>query len=507
MMLCAWFVVAWFFLRGADFMRPSALHRAHSYGWLFVGSWAALVLTTVGENNFGVAGSYPLVIYFAAIFLALFISYLEFFALPTKTEVVRRVCNLDDDDASILTGGRPLSRASNRRYISDDEDAHASSERQEAASETTSLLSKKARRTQPKVRGRRRLDDTEDEDSGHIHGMKPAYGEEQEWSGSLPTWLWILQFLITAPVMVILLGQIGLLLTSALHQTAADGSPALINYISIAVVSILMLVPISPFLHRFSSALPTLFFLVLIGTLVYNMMAFPFSENNRLKVYFIQQVEAETGINRVSLTGLDGYVQDIIASLPSAAGQNVKCIESPLANKKGLIECTWQGLAPNAVTSHNALSKTPAYANWLTINASQVNNNTSEAKLRVVGQNTRACKLLFDSPITNYDVQGAAAHDDRFPRMPRGGATELRLWHREWSQPWNVNVKWVASDSGNKSSPSRRGLGGKAVCLWSDANTPGVIPALDEVRHYMPAWSAVSKLSDGLVEVSTSFLI
>lgn len=505
-MLCAWFVVAWFFLRGADFMRPSALHRAHSYGWLFAGSWAILVLVTVGENNFGIAGSYALVLYFATVFVALFLSYMEFFALPKKSDVIRRVCNLDDDDVSILTGGRPVSRTSNRRYISDDEDGQGSNNVLETASETTSLLSKKAaRRAPPKARVHRRLDETDEEDTGQIHGLKPAYGLEQEWSGSLPSWLWILQFLVTAPVMVVLVGQIGLLLTSALHQTVADGSPALINYASIAILSILLLVPISPFLHRFNSALPTLFFLIFVGTLVYNLLAFPFSENNRLKVYFIQRVNIETGLNHVALTGLDGYVQDVIASLPSAAGQNVQCGDSTLPSRNGLVTCSWEGLAPNVLGSTN-LSIVPDYASWLSVNTSRLNNNTNEARISIAGSNTRACKILFNTPISNYDVAHAASHDDRFPRMPRDGAKEIRLWHREWSKPWSVNVKWAGS-GGQSGNSTRQGIDGKAVCLWSDNNTPGIIPALDEVRHYMPAWAIVSKFSDGLVEASTSILI
>lgn len=48
---------------------------------------------------------------------------------------------------------------------------------------------------------------------------------------------------------------------------------------------------------------------------------------------------------------------------------------------------------------------------------------------------------------------------------------------------------------------------GKVVCLWSDANTEGVIPALDEVKKFMPVWSAVTKAADGLVEGSKRFMV
>jgi len=307
--------------------------------------------------------------------------------------------------------------------------------------------------------------------------------------------------------MVVLLGQIGLLLTTGLHQTLADGSPTLINYASIALLSILILVPISPFLHRFSSTLPTLFLLIFVGTFIYNLLAFPFSDNNRLKIYFIQRIDIETGVNRVSLTGLNGYLQDVIASLPSSAGQNIQCDDPVLASRRGLVTCSWPGLSPNILGASDS-SNEPHYPEWLSVKASRTSNITNEAKIKIVGENTRACKILFDNPITSYNVQGAAPHDDRFPRISKDGAKELRLWHREWSKPWTVNVKWPV-DAGNKSRvvAARQAFQGRAVCLWSDANKPGVIPALDEVRHYMPSWAIVSKFSDGLVEASTSFSV
>lgn len=50
-------------------------------------------------------------------------------------------------------------------------------------------------------------------------------------------------------------------------------------------------------------------------------------------------------------------------------------------------------------------------------------------------------------------------------------------------------------------------LEGDVVCLWSDQNERGVIPALDEVRRFMPVWSVVTKLGDGLVEGKKAFSV
>ncbi|CBX93600.1 predicted protein [Plenodomus lingam JN3] len=117
-------------------------------------------------------------------------------------------------------------------------------------------------------------------------------------------------------------------------------------------------------------------------------------------------------------------------------------------------------------------------------------NNTSKATIRLVGQNTRACRIVFDMPILDLAVAGGVS-DPRFDPIGTMGSREVRLWHRQWSQPWNVSVTWDARQHSRFS--------GKVICLWSDANA-GEIPALTEVLHYLPVWAIPSKISDGLVE-------
>jgi hypothetical protein len=56
------------------------------------------------------------------------------------------------------------------------------------------------------------LDDSEDK------LLTKAYGDEQAWSSSLPQWTWIVQFLVLAPINIVILGQIALFMTSALKQ-------------------------------------------------------------------------------------------------------------------------------------------------------------------------------------------------------------------------------------------------------------------------------------------------
>ncbi|KAF2464598.1 endoplasmic reticulum metallopeptidase 1 [Lindgomyces ingoldianus] len=493
MMLSAWVVFAWFFLRGASVMRPSALQRMYSLIWLFIGAFALLILVTIMAQNYQVAGGYFIMFYFAGIFFALLISYIELFFVPSKTTYVGR---FDSDGNtrrnSESVGSRPLTgttggaRSEDRPILDDD------------ATETTSLL--RGDRQSFARYGSRRQSTSEGTDHEERRGLldlgKPFPGE-QEWSGKLPSWLWIIQFLLLIPFVIILVGQVSLLMTSALYQTPADGSSTLFIYIGFAALATLLVAPNGPFIHRFTYHIPTFLFLVCVGTLIYNLVAFPFSRDHRLKVYFVQQVDCDSGVNTVSLTGLDEYVQSIVREIPSAQGQPMNCTTPDIATRKELKKCAWNGLPAQVVPRQDAPFSNKTYHDtWLDYSIVK-GKNPNEATIRVVGLNTRACRVFFDSPIVDLVVEGGVS-DPRFNATGDTGSRELRLWHRNWSQPWNISVKW----DGDANST----LSGRVVCLWSDANT-GAIPAYDEVLHYMPVWSIATKLGDGLVEGSKRFKV
>ncbi|KAF1951986.1 endoplasmic reticulum metallopeptidase 1 [Byssothecium circinans] len=483
MMLSAWLFFAWFLLRGASAMRPSALQRMYSLIWVFIGSFALLIFATVLAKNSSIAGGYFALFYFAAVFFALLISYIELFFAPKKSAYVEQFDQTDPQHRHSESASRPLSgtttgaRSGDRSPLDDD------------ATETTSLL-RGDRRSFRRYDGRRQSV-SEGTDSGERPGpiqLGHAYPGEQEWSGKLPSWLWIVQFLLTVPINVILVGQISLILTSALYQTPADGSPSLFIYIAFAVLTTLLVAPVGPFIHRFTYHVPTFLFLVCIGTVIYNLVAFPFSREHKLKVYFVQQVDLDSGTNTVSLTGLDGYVQDIVKELPSAQDKQLNCTTPDIATRRELKTCAWEGLPAQVVPKASPYGNKTTPNSWLDYSISR--NKTNKATIRVIGQNTRACRILFDTPISDLAVDGAVS-DPRFNATGDDGSREVRLWHREWSQPWTVNVSW----QGDANST----LSGSIVCLWSDANADA-IPAFDEVQHYLPVWAIATKISDGLVE-------
>ena len=219
MMLSAYFAVAWFFLRGADSVRPTALHRLYCLIWLYALSWVVLVAVTVGENNYKIASGYLMVIYNASVFAALLIAYLELFSLPKKADYVERVANAGTEPS------RPGSQSSrNVLNVGEGRSRDRRGDEEEEANERTSLLRGGERRGGSTFKGIAKRN-TGDDDLGEETEDDVAnkvYGDEQAWSSSLPRWTWIVQFLVLVPINIILIGQVALLATSALHQVSFD---------------------------------------------------------------------------------------------------------------------------------------------------------------------------------------------------------------------------------------------------------------------------------------------
>lgn len=527
MFLSIWLSVAWFFLRGASFMRPSALHRAHALGWIFVVLWAALVAATIFENEFHISGIYPIPIFYAAAFLALELSYLEFLALPKISKYVAEEARRLAHQAEAAEEDERAPRPSTRDTARPTSSIHSLPEAE--PTETTSLLSHRSRASAnapppSRIIGRAHPRPTTRSPASDAATLIPTTSTpfpkepaEQRWSKSLPSTLWILEFLVLAPVPLILLGQIALFLTSALHQTPADGNPVLPIYLQLVALSAILLLSTTPFLHRFNRRIPLALFLLAAATAIYNFTAFPFSEQARLKLFFQQRVDVDTGANTVSLTGLERFVQAAVADLPSAAAQTVHCHRSPLPSRRELTQCTWPGLAPAVVPAPPGTPELPApapspgpgkYADWLSLRTKPINATAGAgraARLTLRARESRACQLRFDAPVHGVTVHGAA--DAWAAGHGEPGTREVRLWRRDWDGAWTVDVAWDSARWDAEEAPGGRGLEGQAVCLWSDANDASRVPALQEVGRFAPRWAAVSKLADGLVEASVRFVL
>jgi hypothetical protein len=298
-----------------------------------------------------------------------------------------------------------------------------------------------------------------------------------------------------------LIGQVGLFIVCATSQTGADGSSLTFPYLIIATFTILVIIPLTPVIHRYTYHIPTFLFLVFIGTLIYNLVAFPFSAGNRYKAFFQQTVDLDTGFNNVTIVGLEQYVRPIISTLPSAAGQEIVCESRPL--RTGVTFCSFSGIPPRVVSSvPNGAPPDLGYKDWLSFKVTR-QPGTNNAHFSISVSNSRAAVIRFARPIKRFSVVGAG-EDDRFDSVPELGSDQVKLWHRDWDRVWEVDVEWGV---GEGEKMGEEGMEGQVVGIWSDANEQGEIGALEEVRRFAPPWVAWSKLSDGLVEGGKGFIV
>lgn len=516
MFVSLFYFASWLILRGASFVRPSALQRGFAIFWLYILGWALQVLAAVAEDRLKIGSMYSLAFLQTAIFLALLISLLELSALPKKQEFAQQ---LSDADQSYRweTSGNDDTRQQNDDEGRDDRDDV------DAATETTPLRAGEQSygtgNETTSFAGTYRRSVSADASVPPIVKEARPYGKEQLWSGHLPQWTWFLQFLLMVPIPLIIIGNLGLVSMTAMDMTGVDGSSLLAPLMTSAVITIFLLVPVAPFIHRVTHHLPVFLLVVFAGTLIYNLVAFPFSIESRFKFFFQQVIDIDEGTDVVRLSGIEEYVRPIIASLPSAAGQEITCGKED-GNRAGVFVCDYDAssLRPNLVEGKEIDEL---------ISFETTGRDGSSVSFSLDALDTRTCVLHFSQAVYDFSVAGGAPRDERLGSLPEAGLRSLDLWRRSWEGAWNVTLdlgdetrdaETVSQDVLSEDVPddpmdelrmrSDASAGPPEVtvaCKWSDANDPETVPALHELRQYMPSWAAVTKRQVGLVEVRKKF--
>ncbi|QIW95793.1 hypothetical protein AMS68_001311 [Peltaster fructicola] len=435
----AFLLVTWAVLRLADHIRPTVFTRWYAILWIYIISWAALIGATHSAMASAFGSGYFVLIYHISALAALIVGTLEFFALPQRQD-----------------------------KASDEADQDTTNE----VNERTSLL-----RDGQTFTGVVR----QPEDTQHTTDALKR-GSSDSWLG-LPTWTWMLQFLLLGPINIILVGQIGLFLMSALHQTPADGNDISFIYQSFVGCSILLLVPTLPFLHKLRPVIPFLLLIVLTASIVWSTLAFPFDREARLKYYFLQEVDLKTGVNKVSLSAISPFLESIAAEMPSAAGQELVCRPPGEGLRNGLSTCTWHGLHPKVIVGAHEQE----LSSWLHWNVELLNETS--ARFIVQGNQTKNCRITFDTPVHGISILDGA-QDPRHAVVAELGSTQLRLFGRDWDKRFEVTVSWDDTHS----SANRTGRVG---CMWAEY---AHVPAVKELQTFAPTWSALTKNDDGLVE-------
>lgn len=511
MTLSLFYFSLWLIMRGSSFVRPSALHRGFVLIWLFVFGWIIQVFGAVLEDRMHIAALYSAVFLQSAVFVALLISLLEQFALLKKQDFAMQLhdAHLARDHSSrpILPTGGDGEQDGHEGEEGDDHHADSATERTPLRAGEPGYGSN----NQTSFANTYRRSVSEHPAPPATVGSYQPFEFEQAWSGRLPSWTWFLQFLLLAVVPIILFGNLGLVAMSALHMTGTDGGSLLIPLLSVGIMSIFLLLPIAPFIHRVTHHVPMFLLCVFVASLIYNLTAFPFSTNHRFNLRFQQVLDLDNGMNTVALTGVEEYVRHVISTLPVAAGQDVEC--EPTVGRD-LMDCKYDAskLPPKLVPGKDA-------EELMSFSALE-GGNEMFARFQLQAVDTRVCFVQVSKPVYGFSVEGGGSRDPRFGSFPQEGLQSIILWRRDRHRPWNVtlnlnedskrlddngkNVNTEDESDLNRGSASEP-LEIKVSCSWSDANKKGTIPAFHELVQFMPTWAVVTKKNVGLVEVRKTY--
>ncbi|KAG9008291.1 hypothetical protein FRB94_013453 [Tulasnella sp. JGI-2019a] len=331
--------------------------------------------------------------------------------------------------------------------------------------------------------------------------------------------LWGVEFTLATVFPVLLILQLALSLLTALGETLADGNSPIFVYVATAFFSVLIVLPLAPFIHKIQKLVPVALVLILIINVGYTMLTFPFSPAAPLKVYFQQTLDLDRGSlgenNTVTLVGVKEYLRDyVVPSIPSGwdaarRGNGTVNCGSAGERKAGLVACSFEGLKPRVSPAMNKnltiLKRGAGKENDVKSPSTPPNPHTKEllsfsttridastGRITIKGANARACRIYFDRPVTSVRVDGGNKKMQNGYAMPPDGVNEVRLWSRTWNRTFDVEVGW----EGKVMSET---VSGRVACEWAEMREER-IPALDEIVSFLPTWAVVSKLNDGLVE-------
>ncbi|CCM01529.1 uncharacterized protein FIBRA_03585 [Fibroporia radiculosa] len=484
----------------------------------FLLAWILLIVATIQIQKYKIGGVYWITAWYICTWLASSVSLVEGSVRGLKAAENARKAGLDltvDSDYDESSGAaRRL--VSGVRYDAqehpDGEDRGDEQEGEIVETEPTEIT--------PLIHQRRR-----NVENGGVAGAEAKY-KEYGW--------WIAQMLLAVPLPALLVFQIELIQLQSLMNTLVDGSDPVIVYGGLAILSLIIFIPLAPFAHRVHPWLTLITLVVFVLTLAASWAAPPFTQERPFKVYFQQQVEVDISSNTLPhshslamypavgdvtvtqssnvvhavtvLTGLSGYIdRRIVPEMPSSWGRDVRCHVDNVT-RTGLYACGWESeLLPSpGGTAGNDI--TP----WLDVRTARL--NATSATISVRGANTRGCRLYFDRPVTRFAVLDAARGGvpaEGLPgyELPEAGTRELRLWTRTWGAGFEVELGWEGAGP----------LSGRAACEWAEyasasasgrvSSGSGLIPALEEVKAFLPLWAVPTKATDGLVEVWTRFEI
>ncbi|KAF9222451.1 hypothetical protein BS17DRAFT_708764 [Gyrodon lividus] len=325
---------------------------------------------------------------------------------------------------------------------------------------------------------------------------------------------WILQLLLVVPLPVILVFHIALVILGAMNQALTDGNNPVSTYGVASILALFIILPLAPFSINAHRLLTSIVLAIFLLSTLYTWVAFPFSQEAPLKVYFAQTVDLSTSgttIERVvtALTGPKQFLTShILTELPSALGKPMECYDAP--DKLGLQTCTWE-VSDELVPSPGGRKFNSSEVERPWVSSSVVRTGSNSALISVRGLNTRSCILQFSNRrISKFKVIGDGDKGLQTGyEIPEKGLEQIRLWSRDFEKEFEVEVEWKDGDT------SEQDAKGRISCGWAEyesatvggGRSGGKIPSLEEILQFLPEWAVVSKSNAALFEARRSFSI
>jgi hypothetical protein len=335
------------------------------------------------------------------------------------------------------------------------------------------------------------------------HGQPAQSSEEQGAIG----W-WIAQLLVVVPLPVILASHIAVIMLFAMNQTLIDGTSPFGVYGVVSMLALLIVLPLAPFSMNMHRWLNSIILLIFVLSTLYTYLAFPFSQETPLKVYFAQSVDLDTSRVVTALSGPRQFLSTvIIPRFPSAYNQALDCTDAP--DMLGLQTCKWEvgdAFVPSPGGSERYHGQGPM-SKWVTTSIKRTGPNS--ARIKVQGLNTRSCTLQFSGKgVKSFHLSGDGGKGlQGGSEVPEDGLEQIRLWSRDWEKEFEVDVDFAGSEDEKAT--------GRVSCGWAEyesatvggGRTGGKIPSLEEVLLFLPEWAVVTKSSAALFDAGWGFEI
>jgi hypothetical protein len=319
---------------------------------------------------------------------------------------------------------------------------------------------------------------------------------------------WIAQLLVVVPLPVILASHIAVIMLFAMNQTLIDGTSPFGVYGVVSMLALLIVLPLAPFSMNMHRWLNSIVLLIFVLSTLYTYLAFPFSQETPLKVYFAQSVDLDTSRVVTALSGPRQFLSTvIIPRFPSAYNQALDCTDAP--DKLGLQTCKWEvgdAFVPSPGGSERYYGQGPM-SKWVTTSIKRTGPNS--ARIKVQGLNTRSCTLQFSGKrVKGFHLSGDGGKGlQGGSEVPEDGLEQIRLWSRDWEKEFEVDVEFAGSEDEKAT--------GRVSCGWAEyesatvggGRTGGKIPSLEEVLLFLPEWAVVTKSSAALFDAGWGFEI